>query len=173
MRLCGAISGNTGSSFVCPYHAWNFHLDGTIRGIPLPQGYEGTRMNASNPDCSMKRAPRVEAYRGFVFASLAPEGPSLMEFLGDARIAFDDGDPPARSPPRLPATVAQPKSSVMVPVRRCRRRRAARFPAGTIAQGARIRIQDARTSMPSPALPSAASHSPRVISGKKKIARKK
>jgi phenylpropionate dioxygenase-like ring-hydroxylating dioxygenase large terminal subunit len=90
VELCGAMSGNTGSSFVCSYHAWSFHLDGSIRGIPLPQGYEGTRMNSANPDCSMKRAPRVESYRGFVFASLASDGPTLTEFLGDARIAFDD-----------------------------------------------------------------------------------
>jgi phenylpropionate dioxygenase-like ring-hydroxylating dioxygenase large terminal subunit len=90
VELCGASSGNTGSAFVCSYHAWSFHLDGTIRGMPLPQGYEGTRMSPANPDCSMKRAARVESYRGFVFASLASEGPTLMEFLGEARIAFDD-----------------------------------------------------------------------------------
>ena len=30
----------------------------------------------------MKRAARVDAYRGFVFASLASEGPTLTEFLG-------------------------------------------------------------------------------------------
>ena len=38
----------------------------------------------------MKRAARVGSYRGFVFASLADDGPTLAEFLGDARIAFDD-----------------------------------------------------------------------------------
>jgi len=90
VELCGALSGNTGASFVCSYHAWSFHLDGTIRGIPLPQGYEGTAMTAANPDCSMKRAARVDSYRGFVFASLASEGPTLPEFLGEARVAFDD-----------------------------------------------------------------------------------
>jgi phenylpropionate dioxygenase-like ring-hydroxylating dioxygenase large terminal subunit len=90
VELCGARSGNTGSAFVCSYHAWSFHLDGTIRGMPLPQGYEGTRMGPTNPDCSMKRAARVDVYRGLVFASLASEGPTLLEFLGDARIAFDD-----------------------------------------------------------------------------------
>jgi phenylpropionate dioxygenase-like ring-hydroxylating dioxygenase large terminal subunit len=90
VQLCGALSGNTGSAFVCSYHAWSFRLDGTIKGLPLPRGYEGTRMNPANPDCSVKRAPRVETYRGFVFASLAPHGPTLNDFLGDARIAFDD-----------------------------------------------------------------------------------
>ena len=42
-----------------------------------PSGYEGTRMTRDNPDCSMKRAARVDSYRGFVFASLAADGPSL------------------------------------------------------------------------------------------------
>ncbi len=90
VQVVGNLQGNTGASFVCSYHAWSFHLDGKVRAIPLAKGYEGTRMDKSNPDCNMKRAARVDSYRGFVFASLAAEGPSLLEFLGDAKIAFDD-----------------------------------------------------------------------------------
>ncbi|MES1265471.1 MAG: Rieske 2Fe-2S domain-containing protein, partial [Variovorax sp.] len=90
VQVIGNRCGNTGSAFVCSYHAWSFHLDGAVRAIPLAQGYENTRMTRDNPDCSMKRAARVDSYRGFVFASLAADGPSLAEFLGDARIAFDD-----------------------------------------------------------------------------------
>ena len=90
VELCGARSGNTGSTFVCSYHAWTFHLDGRVKAIPLPQGYDGTRMTKDNPDCSMKAAARVDSYRGFVFASLSTDGPTLLEFLGEAKIAFDD-----------------------------------------------------------------------------------
>ncbi|MGA1166881.1 MAG: aromatic ring-hydroxylating oxygenase subunit alpha [Burkholderiaceae bacterium] len=90
VQLCGNQSGNTGNGFVCSYHAWSFHLDGKVRAIPLMKGYEDTRWNKDNPDCSMRAAARVESYRGFVFASLAESGPSLAEFLGDARVAFDD-----------------------------------------------------------------------------------
>jgi phenylpropionate dioxygenase-like ring-hydroxylating dioxygenase large terminal subunit len=90
VQLCGSRHGNTGSTFVCSYHAWTFHLDGRVKGIPLPRGYDGTRMNSENPDCSIKPAPRVDSYRGFVFASLSNQGPGLIEFLGDAKIAFDD-----------------------------------------------------------------------------------
>ena len=90
VQLVGNQRGNTGSAFVCSYHAWSFHLDGSVRAIPLAKGYEGTRMTPSNPDCSMRAAARVDSYRGFVFASLAAEGPSLAEFLGEAKIAFDD-----------------------------------------------------------------------------------
>src|SRR4030095_3247372 len=87
-QLVGNLKGNTGSAFVCSYHAWSFHLDGSVRAIPLAKGYEGTRMTRDTPDCGMKRAARVDSYRGFVFASLVPEGPSLLEFLGAAYIAF-------------------------------------------------------------------------------------
>ncbi len=90
VQVVGAQKGNTGNSFVCSYHAWSFHLDGRVRAIPLTKGYEGTRMSPDDPDFSLKPAARVESYRGFVFASLSPHGPSLADFLGDAKVAFDD-----------------------------------------------------------------------------------
>jgi phenylpropionate dioxygenase-like ring-hydroxylating dioxygenase large terminal subunit len=90
VQLFGARDGNTGSSLVCSYHAWSFHLDGRIRSMPLSKGYEGTRLTKDHPDCSIKPATRVDSYRGFVFASLSADGPSLREFLGEARVAFDD-----------------------------------------------------------------------------------
>jgi phenylpropionate dioxygenase-like ring-hydroxylating dioxygenase large terminal subunit len=88
--MCGDRYGNTGEFFRCSYHAWTFKHDGQLRSIPMDSAYAGTRFGKDNPDCSMKRAARVENYRGFVFASLAPDGPSLKEFLGEAIVAFDD-----------------------------------------------------------------------------------
>jgi phenylpropionate dioxygenase-like ring-hydroxylating dioxygenase large terminal subunit len=38
----------------------------------------------------MMKVSRVESYRGFVFASLAATGPSLADYLGDARSSIDD-----------------------------------------------------------------------------------
>jgi phenylpropionate dioxygenase-like ring-hydroxylating dioxygenase large terminal subunit len=90
VQLCGNHKGNAGSALVCSYHAWSFHLDGRLRSIPLQSGYDGTRVNADNPDCNVKPAARVDVYRGFVFASLSRVGPSLLEFLGEAKVAFDD-----------------------------------------------------------------------------------
>ena len=59
--------------FRCSYHAWQFHHDGKLKNIPMMEsGYAGTRLQQGQPrSCSMKRAARVESYRGFVFASLA------------------------------------------------------------------------------------------------------
>src|SRR5438034_790956 len=89
--MCGDRKGNTGEFFRCSYHAWTFKHDGKLRSIPMMEsGYAGTRWGKDNPDCSMKTAPRVENYRGFVFASLAKDGPTLKEFLGESRVAFDD-----------------------------------------------------------------------------------
>ena len=29
-------------SFICPYHAWTFSLDGRLTSVPLPEGYDGS-----------------------------------------------------------------------------------------------------------------------------------
>ena len=89
--MVGDRQGSSGEFFRCSYHAWTFHHDGRLRSIPMMEsGYSGTPYGKEHPDCSMKRAARVENYRGFVFASLAQDGPTLKEFLGESRIAFDD-----------------------------------------------------------------------------------
>jgi len=88
--LCSDRAGNTGTSFMCSYHAWRYHLNGKIKTIPMMKGYDDTRFNLDSPDFSIKPAPRVESYRGFVFASLAEDGPDLKSWLGGAAAAFDD-----------------------------------------------------------------------------------
>ena len=91
VQLCGAVKGNAGTSLACAYHGWTFNLDGKIKAIPMgTDAYEGTRLSLDHPDCSIKAAARVDSYRGFVFASLSTEGPGLLEFLGNAKVAFDD-----------------------------------------------------------------------------------
>ena len=76
--IAGDRKGNTGEFFRCSYHAWQFHLDGKLKNIPMMEsGYAGTRYEKDKSDCSIKHAARVENYRGFVFASLAKDGPSL------------------------------------------------------------------------------------------------
>jgi phenylpropionate dioxygenase-like ring-hydroxylating dioxygenase large terminal subunit len=86
--LVGNQRGNTGKVFACSYHMWQFHTDGTLESQPIPKGYEGTRLTADQ--CNVKRPARVASYRGFVFANLSLGGPGLEEWLGPAKIAFDD-----------------------------------------------------------------------------------
>jgi len=88
-QLCSARKGNTGSSIRCSYHAWLFELDGRIKSIPAVEGYEGTAFNMDDPAFHVRKAPRVDNYRGFWFASLAKDGPDLETHLGESKTAFD------------------------------------------------------------------------------------
>jgi phenylpropionate dioxygenase-like ring-hydroxylating dioxygenase large terminal subunit len=88
--LYGDRCGNVGKAIICSYHSWQFDTDGSCKAIPLDKGYQGTRLTPGDANCNVKTAARVDSYRGFVFASLAADGPSLSEWLGPAKIAFDD-----------------------------------------------------------------------------------
>ncbi len=33
-------SGNTRTGIVCPYHSWNFALDGALRNVPQPDQFD-------------------------------------------------------------------------------------------------------------------------------------
>src|SRR5215831_7834524 len=37
-QLCTAAHGRA-RSFVCPYHGWAYRLDGSLIGVPMPEGY--------------------------------------------------------------------------------------------------------------------------------------
>ena len=82
-------SGNA-KYFYCNYHGWTYRTDGTLANLPLRKGYEGTCFSMTDPQFSLQPVPRVESYRGFVFASLAASGPDLRTFLGPSLEAFDD-----------------------------------------------------------------------------------
>jgi len=86
-RLCNAEKGNS-SAFRCPYHGWTFSNDGSLSGVPMREGY-GEEFGAVRAELGLVRAPRQESYGGFVFASLAAEGITLLEHVGGARAAID------------------------------------------------------------------------------------
>jgi phenylpropionate dioxygenase-like ring-hydroxylating dioxygenase large terminal subunit len=83
-RIVSAPSGNA-RQLRCPYHAWTYRLDGALIGVPLGDGYaQDARLPGLTP------VPRVQSYRGFVFASQGASGPSLADFLGGLKSAFDN-----------------------------------------------------------------------------------
>jgi phenylpropionate dioxygenase-like ring-hydroxylating dioxygenase large terminal subunit len=87
-RLCAVAEGNV-KSFVCPYHAWGFALDGVLTAVPDVGSYPGS-FNIKDPSLHLVSAARVESYRGFVFASKAVAGPILRDFLGRMVEAIDN-----------------------------------------------------------------------------------
>ncbi|WP_033292453.1 aromatic ring-hydroxylating oxygenase subunit alpha [Amycolatopsis jejuensis] len=82
--VCETPRGN-GNGFTCPYHAWSYTLDGSLRGVPYPEGYEDV---LEKKDLPLKRL-KVATYGGLVFASLNPGVQPLEEFLGKARYWID------------------------------------------------------------------------------------
>ena len=86
--VCNESQGNA-RHFRCCYHGWTFHTNGQIKAIPLQAGYPKS-INLDDPSLGMVQVPRLETHRGFVFASLAPDGPSLAESLGPVIRCIDD-----------------------------------------------------------------------------------
>jgi phenylpropionate dioxygenase-like ring-hydroxylating dioxygenase large terminal subunit len=54
-------------------------------GYALPEGYEGT----DKKGLGLGKVPRIAIYRGFVFGSMAKDGPSIEEHLGGAKASLD------------------------------------------------------------------------------------
>jgi phenylpropionate dioxygenase-like ring-hydroxylating dioxygenase large terminal subunit len=86
--VCPERSGHA-DRFMCMYHGWRFNNDGSLRSVPVRSGYDGSSFDPNNPENGMKRLPRVENYRGFVFASLAADGPDLKTWAGEGIRSFD------------------------------------------------------------------------------------
>ncbi|MEV0702871.1 aromatic ring-hydroxylating dioxygenase subunit alpha [Saccharopolyspora sp. NPDC050389] len=82
--ICEKPSGKA-NGFTCPYHAWSYGLNGKLRGIPYPDGYEGV---VDKAELSLKTL-RTESYGGLVFATFNDAAEPLEEFLGDARAWID------------------------------------------------------------------------------------
>jgi len=61
----------------CPYHGWNYGLDGSLKGMPE---FDGVR-NFDRQKNGLVPV-RTETWENFVFVNLDPEAMSLCEFLG-------------------------------------------------------------------------------------------
>jgi phenylpropionate dioxygenase-like ring-hydroxylating dioxygenase large terminal subunit len=89
-KLVTLTHGNTGKFFRCPYHAWAYNVDGSVRAIPLREGYDGTRMHACAAGGGMVSVRNVETYRGFVFVRLSDNGPGFREYFGESLSSIDN-----------------------------------------------------------------------------------
>lgn len=81
--ICERKKGNS-PGFVCPYHAWTYGTDGSLKGLPLPKGYK----DFDKADYSLVTL-RTESYRGLIFATFNDNAPPLEEFLGRAKPWID------------------------------------------------------------------------------------
>ncbi|HXG36596.1 MAG TPA: aromatic ring-hydroxylating dioxygenase subunit alpha, partial [Dehalococcoidia bacterium] len=76
-----AVCQSEGNShyFRCSYHGWTYNNKGELVGVPYPSRYGDW---FRKEEWGLIRAPRIGSYRGFIFASLSPNGISLDEHLG-------------------------------------------------------------------------------------------
>jgi len=84
--VCQAAAGNS-SYFRCEYHGWTFRNDGRLVAPTFSSGYDKADFDPA--DFALARVPRVDSYRGMIFASLCREGESLREHLGVAAWYID------------------------------------------------------------------------------------
>jgi phenylpropionate dioxygenase-like ring-hydroxylating dioxygenase large terminal subunit len=83
--VCVENQGNS-RRFQCPYHSWTFGIDGELQSVTFPDGHGPSFDKAAH---NLKKLPRVESYRGYVFGSLNPDVEPLIEWIGAARQVFD------------------------------------------------------------------------------------
>ena len=85
--VCSDRQGNR-RTHICPYHAWTY--DNAGRNVSVTNESEGAYTAAfAQESHDLKHASRVESYRGFIFASLSADVPSLADHLGDTRVFID------------------------------------------------------------------------------------
>ncbi len=87
-QLCRHKRGNK-ATYTCPFHGWTFNNSGKLLKVKDPE-------DAGYPDCfnkdgshDLKKVPRFENYRGFLFGSLNPDVAPLAEYLGEAAKIID------------------------------------------------------------------------------------
>jgi len=74
-RLLDGPSG-CAKTLVCPYHAWTYNLDGTLRGMPQRETYGAIDTG------KLGLAPvELEVFQGFIFVRLERGGPSVAEMM--------------------------------------------------------------------------------------------
>ena len=80
MRICRRDYGNK-KLFVCPYHGWTYDSSGKLRGVPqLENAYHN---ELKRDEWGLIEVPRVENFRGLLFANFDRDAGTLADYLGD------------------------------------------------------------------------------------------
>ena len=65
-------------TFVCPYHAWSYSLEGKLLGIPEPETFDGLQADQFNLE-----PIRLACWGGFIFVNHDANAPDLKSWLGN------------------------------------------------------------------------------------------
>ena len=91
LRLCQERSG-TVKSLACPYHQWNYNLDGKLIGVPFQKGVKGQGGMPADFSLDDRRLTRLKvAVRGgVVFASFDQDVEPLEDYIGPEVLEYFD-----------------------------------------------------------------------------------
>ena len=87
VQLVREVEGNR-PDFTCFFHGWCYDTNGELKSV-TKESIGGYPDQFDKANYGLTAVPRVENYRGFVFASLSDDVPTLDEHLGDARVMID------------------------------------------------------------------------------------
>ncbi|NTI78730.1 Rieske 2Fe-2S domain-containing protein [Rhizobium rhizogenes] len=86
--ICRRKHGNKGS-FTCPFHGWTFSNTGKLLKVKDEKTSQYPVQFAKDGSHDLKRLPRFESYRGFLFGSLKEDVVPLEDYLGETKIIID------------------------------------------------------------------------------------
>jgi hypothetical protein len=66
---------------MCTYHGWTYDLKGALVGVPGFKEVYHEELDREN--WGLIRAPQVESYKGFIFASMDETAPNLHDYLSE------------------------------------------------------------------------------------------
>jgi nitrite reductase/ring-hydroxylating ferredoxin subunit len=84
--VCQHELGNS-QFFRCEYHGWVYGNAGELLGTTMRSGYDPREL--ARFEKGLQKVVRVDTYRGMIFGSMAEEGESLVEHLGNAAYFID------------------------------------------------------------------------------------
>lgn len=86
--VCYKKRGNA-RTLSCIYHAWNYELDGRLRGVAFQKGTKGQGGMPEDFDPKQHRLEplRLEVCAGIVFGTFSEETPGLRSYIGDSMLA--------------------------------------------------------------------------------------
>jgi len=86
--LCRRKQGNKGS-FTCPFHGWTFSNNGKLLKVKDEKTTEYPVQFNTAGSHDLKKVPRFQSYKGFLFGCLNPEVQDLEDYLGETKVIID------------------------------------------------------------------------------------
>ena len=82
-RMLKECSGVGAKEFRCPYHAWSWNIDGSLKDIPTEWDFPGVRADVSHLPTA-----KVSTWAGFVFINPDPDAAPLEDHIGPVALDY-------------------------------------------------------------------------------------